>query len=518
MKPPRLSFATVDWPAALQSIAATPRLAVRSDPLAARSLRRSVPPALVRLNAATARRFPGVTTSPVPVLLPFDVEALFADQAAGRDVGNLDRYLSGFHLRTFFFAGPSGYDAAFAIRAAEVPELSELKFSEPFEIHMAASALLYELDDHPVVTGAPVPALEAEFPGIRRVLFEHHLRFTFVRFGVPYAVSIACFNSGVARYRLPTCMAAERVAVRLLRSLRFAGGLPEPHRAFEPLPVERPAEISSSFTYHAPGQLLSGTGFRGHGGRADTTVYSQIRFPLAEAPAFVNSQMFQGRNKPLAPGHAPNYSYPWRDNFCERRGFPVGQCPAGHGHQGQDIRGPRCTPDPDTGRCRPQHDLVAVRDGAILRAPRQEALYLVVNTPHEHLRFRYLHMSPRKMDEDQVFSGRRVREGEVIARIGNFSKREGGTSYHLHFDIQVPTKDGWTYVNPYMTLVAAYERLIGRRGEMISEPTLVAAADPATTGSLVATVLPKPKPVQRPRLAKRDAKPVKRKAQRLARR
>src|SRR5262249_51013899 len=37
----------------------------------------------------------------------------------------------------------------------------------------------------------------------------------------------------------------------------------------------------------------------------------------------------------------------------------------------------------------------------------------------------------------------------------------------LHFDMQVPTRLGWVFVNPYMTLVAAYERLIGARGTEI---------------------------------------------------
>ena len=108
-----------------------------------------------------------------------------------------------------------------------------------------------------------------------------------------------------------------------------------------------------------------------------------------------------------------------------------------------------------------------MRDGVILRRPKQEAAYLFVNSANEHIRFRYLHMMPRKMDEDNLLSGRRVHEGEVIGQIGNLHKREGGTSYHLHFDIQVPTTDGWVFVNPYMTLVAAYERLIGGRGEEI---------------------------------------------------
>jgi hypothetical protein len=152
-----------------------------------------------------------------------------------------------------------------------------------------------------------------------------------------------------------------------------------------------------------------------------------------------------------------------------------------------------------------ERDLVAVRDGAILRRPKQEAVYLFVNTANEHLRFRYLHMLPRKMDEDSLLSGRRVLEGEVIAQVGNFSRKEGGTSYHLHFDVQVPTRDGWVFVNPYMTLIAAYERLIGGRGEPISTAA-VAAVEAETSGSGASASRAKAKKVKRHKKTKRVAK------------
>ena len=174
----------------------------------------------------------------------------------------------------------------------------------------------------------------------------------------------------------------------------------------------------------------------------------------------------------------PASAMPWRDNFCERRGFPVGQCPAGIGHQGQDIRPGPCKPPPGTERCTHHGNIVAVRDGVILRSPRQEAAYLFVNSANEHIRFRYLHMNPRKMDADNLLSGRRVHEGEVIGEVSNFSMKEAGTSYHVHFDVQVPTKVGWVFVNPYMTLVTAYERLIGERGTELADPSVVATADP----------------------------------------
>ena len=74
-----------------------------------------------------AQRFPGVTRSPVPVLLPFDTEALLRDLAAGTAADGNERYLSGFQASKFFYPGPSGYDAVFSLRTAEVPELADIK-------------------------------------------------------------------------------------------------------------------------------------------------------------------------------------------------------------------------------------------------------------------------------------------------------------------------------------------------------------------------------------------------------
>ena len=87
------------------------------------------------------------------------------------------------------------------------------------------------------------------------------------------------------------------------------------------------------------------------------------------------------------------------------------------------------------------------------------------------------------MDADDLLNGRRVHEGEIIGEVSNFSMKEAGTSYHVHFDMQVPTKYGWVFVNPYMTLVTAYERLIGERGTELADPSVVATADPTSTGS-----------------------------------
>jgi hypothetical protein len=287
--------------------------------------------------------------------------------------------------------------------------------------------------------------------------------------------------------------------VRFLKTLRLAGGSPQKQAdAIDPTTIDRPPEQSPVFTFHSPGDIIPGTGFRRKGGVADYTVYSRIRFPIAEAPAFANSQSFMNWGNCEATGRTgagkldgvgayrcrvsgqtlisdesatANYSYPWRDNFCEHRNFYVGQCPGGLGHQGQDIRPASCKQRiQGANRCEPYlHDVVAVRHGVVLRAPRQEALYVVVNAPNERIRVRYLHMLPRQFDADGMLSGRAVREGEVIGKVGNFFKRERATTYHLHFDLQVPTKYGWVFVNPYMTLVASYERLIQGRGQEIKE-------------------------------------------------
>jgi hypothetical protein len=84
-------------------------------------------------------------------------------------------------------------------------------------------------------------------------------------------------------------------------------------------------------------------------------------------------------------------------------------------------------------------------------------------------------MRPKLLDAAGVLSGRKVSAGELLGQIGNFSQHENGTSYHVHFDVQVPTRAGWVFVSPYMTLVAAYERLIGGRGTETAEDVVASA-------------------------------------------
>lgn len=521
---PRISPVQVKWLEAVAPNGAAP------DPAATVT---HAKPDLSRLNGALAKYFPQVASSPLPVLLPFDIDAFLQDQAAG-NVTSVEPYLSGFKPTEFFLAGPSGYDVTFLFRPGVTPGFTDIKFAHPILVSLSGFSFVYDLPRPVGRIESPPRDIASEFPGIRRQILESTLRYSFERYGVPYVVSIQCYDAPQTSRRL-SCKNADRVAQRFLHALQLAGGTPSAVGTTipAPTPIERPGQISTVFTYHPAGSLIPGTGMKGHGGTADNTAYARIRFPLADAPAYANSQSFMhwgdcdqtGRrpwprsknapyrcrvnSKPLVFNEAApeNFSYPWRDNFCEHRYFFVGQCPGGLGHQGQDIRPATCELRNDgADRCEAYlDDIVAVRDGMILREIWNEAFLLYINTANERVRFRYMHMHPGQMNRNQLLSGRMVREGEIVGKLGNFNRRENGTTYHLHFEAHVPTRDGWVRVNPYMTLVSAYEHLIGARGVEITDPD---SEPEATNGNQEATS----SKADRPR--KKSRKPVRKKKHR----
>jgi hypothetical protein len=497
---PPNSFSTVDWRAAIIQIraeaAARPDVAAwltssrgrRPRPLDQR--RASVLP---QLNAMTASAFPGVDQSSVPVLLPFDTPGYLADRMAPADLVQ-SHYLGSFRSVDFFDAGPAGYDAI-VTAAPHNADLPSRVFARPVEIHITGSLLTYGITDPLLGKGEPVKSLSSLYPDLRRIIREGFVRYAFTRFDVPYVVSIQCLDS-VARSKRLSCREASTVAEHLLKSLRVVGGKPIPPRpAVASGVVKRPANLSPDFTYRPPGELIANSGYRRTGGHPDRTVYAQIRFPIEQAPAYANSQSFMNWGDCYLKGRLPrphdkgdayrcrlndkklvfdesaggNYSYPWQDNFCETRDFQAGQCPGGFGHQGQDIRPATCTMRTnESDRCVPNlYGAVAVRDSVVMRTPKQQALVLLVNGRTEHVRFRYMHMSPEKLDADSMMHGRRVAEGERVGVVSNYQGFQGGTTTHLHFDLQVFTRDGWIWVNPYATLIASYERLIGGRGREI---------------------------------------------------
>lgn len=428
-------------------------------------------PALVQLNAITSPVFPGIGRSPVPVLLPFDTASyLEARQSGAPDSLSVARYQADFRPADLFHAGASGYDAMFSFEPGAGDGMPQRIFAKPVEVQITGSILTYDLADPLGGKGEPVKALAAQFPDMRRFIREGYVRYAFSRFGVPYVVSIQCLDSTPRPQRL-ACREAYPVAERFLKALRITGGQPSrPRRDISSELAERPVVLSPDFTYRPSGDIVANSGARKRGGRADLTAYSQIRFPLEKAPAFARSQSF-GKRKPD--------EYPWQDNFCEARSFEVGQCAFGFGHQGQDIRPGACSSPTGEGgeACDPkQQAVVAVRDGVVIRSAKQQAATLQINTSNEHIRFRYMHMNPSAMDADGVLNGRRVAEGEKIGVVSNYLDHPNGTSRHLHFDVQVFTRDGWLWVNPYTTLVSAYERLIRGRGrELGTEPAGPAA-------------------------------------------
>ncbi len=467
------------------------------------------------LNGALAERFPKIATSPVPVLLPFDTAAYLRDRASG-PTKPTESYLGGFSPSGFFLPGPTGYDVTFTVRPGS-PEFGDVSYGEPIVVEVSGFAMTYDLPPPKGTEANTTPRdLEKDFPGIRRIILESHLRYSFERYGIRYVIAIQCFDAAPRARRL-ACRVADKVAVKMLRALRLAGGNSTAvFKPFEARLIVRPEKQSPDFTYYPPGKLIPHTGIKDNDGVVDYTVFAQIRYPIARAPSFANSQSFMnwgdcdqtgrtGRSgskdgtyrcrvnsKPLLfnEGAKENYDYPWRDNFCEHRFYFVGQCAAGYGHQGQDIRAGICPLKNDgADRCEPYGEhVVAVHEGMILRQRKQEAIFLVVNGESERIRFRYMHMNPDRLDADGILSGQRVASGEIVGKIGNYNRKENGTTVHLHFEGMVPTNDGWVRINPYSTLVNAYERLIGGRGREVQDEPVVAPAATASADGAIAVV------------------------------
>jgi murein DD-endopeptidase MepM/ murein hydrolase activator NlpD len=480
---PAISAVHVEWRAVLDQlrseISAQPSVASTFTFAGQRRVPASDPrstPALMQLNAVTSKIFAGIGRSPVPVLLPFDTAGFLEARSNGEPRSlSLARYQADFRPVDLFDAGLAGYDAVFSLEPGAGDGLPQRTFAKPVEVQITGSILTYDINDPLGGKGEPVKALQAQFPDLRRFIREGYVRYAFTRFGVPYVVSIQCLDSTPRERRL-ACREAYPVAERFLKALRIAGGLPSRVRTDIPSEIsERPLEWSAEFSYRPVGDIIARSGYRKQGGRADLTAYSQIRFPLQHGPAFVRSQSFGKRDK----SDLPSGGYPWRDNFCESRSFEVGQCPGGFGHQGEDIRPAPCPGVADSEEhCDPKRQpVVAVRDGVVIRSLKQQAATLQINTSTEHIRFRYMHMSPSTMDADGLLNGRRVEEGEKIGVVSNYLDHPNGTTRHLHFDVQVFTRDGWLWVNPYVTLVSAYERLLHAHGreigpEIAASPTL----------------------------------------------
>jgi murein DD-endopeptidase MepM/ murein hydrolase activator NlpD len=201
---------------------------------------------------------------------------------------------------------------------------------------------------------------------------------------------------------------------------------------------------AADFSFNPPGKLVAGSGT----GRVDTKVYAPgMRFPIEKAPAYANSQVW-GVGGSAGPAGSQcdieNFSYPWSDNYCETRSWSMPLCPSGTGHQGQDVRAASCDKN--------VHSCVATVDGKITSI----GTYSVYLTGNDGTIYRYLHMG-----NVAVTTGMAVTKGELMGKVSN---EFGGTptSVHLHFDLKQNVAGlGSVFVPPYMSLVKAYEALVG---------------------------------------------------------
>ncbi len=224
------------------------------------------------------------------MLLPFDVDAFHKDAADNKpEAVSSDKYFGGFHPTKFFLPGPAGYDATFTLSNKQ--DGLKIRFAKPIVFEISGAAFIYDLDgpDHIEKEIPPPKELLETFPGIRRVLSEAHLRYVFQRFGVPYVLSIQCYDMHPSSRHL-ACREADPLALRFLKLLHIAGGTPAkiPEPKFD---LSRPA-AKSDFTYYGPGDLIENTGWKKMPGRIDRHVYARMRFPVARAPAYVKSQSF----------------------------------------------------------------------------------------------------------------------------------------------------------------------------------------------------------------------------------
>ncbi|MEM9965746.1 MAG: M23 family metallopeptidase [Asticcacaulis sp.] len=211
--------------------------------------------------------------------------------------------------------------------------------------------------------------------------------------------------------------------------------------------------------HQAAGLLPAGSG----SGYDDTRNWAPgICFPLADTPAYANSQVYRpgGSAVPSNPSQcAPeNYAYPWIDNFCESRSWVNPVCNSGKGHQGQDLRPKACTNN--------TYWAVAAEDGVITQMG-SYTVALTADAPPYRV-YRYLHLQNASL---KVGLHDRVKRGQKIGKVSNNMGTSGGkpvyTTIHLHFEIRVSQSETLSdgtmlaenaFVPPYTALLDAYQR------------------------------------------------------------
>ncbi|MDX2259913.1 MAG: M23 family metallopeptidase [Hyphomicrobiaceae bacterium] len=270
-------------------------------------------------------------------------------------------------------------------------------------------------------------------------------------------------------------------------------------------PVEPPPVADAGFRYYPPGDLPAKDAGRG---RNDRKVWlPDMIFPLklgeGQQP-HMNSQIWGyggggwgGKGAAGGTECDPRNYDPMlqRDNYCEVRDHSMSLCPAGKGHQGQDIRPPTCADD--------KWEVVAVVDGVIDQVTSNTTVRLKAA---DGTYYRYLHMHPKSIT---VKVGQKVKQGQVLGRVSRYMGGSIQTTRHLHFDVRqrVRTASGATidaYVPTWASLVVALRKAKGLDPGVDADGNLV--PDPAYEIGAVAP--PKPTPAPEPAPAPTPAPPA----------
>ena len=235
------------------------------------------------------------------------------------------------------------------------------------------------------------------------------------------------------------------------------------------------------FAYYAPGDLNPHD--KGRGRVGDRKIYlPDIIFPVRLKPgiartppgshAFMNSQIWgYGGGGYAGKGAAGGSEYDTRnydpminrDDYCEVRSWSMPLCPAGTGHQGQDIRPPHGDDN--------KWEVQAVVDGVITLKTSNTTVVLKGGDGTEYY---YLHMHP---DSIPVKVGQLVKQGDLMGRISNFMNGGRDTTHHLHFQvmqsIRVNGETKRVYVPVFASLISAYRKAKGLDGAQGADGTLL---------------------------------------------
>lgn len=510
---PTARVVDVDWPEVSQGVLAlAPELRALPQSLAAKLLpdinrqfdsfafadKDKLRP-LALLNVVMTGVDPSIARVPIPVLLPVDTPRYMAEFARlrGTPPKAPRAFFSPAISNMQLLSKTTGYDV---ILTVDPSLLRRSKVSAKLvQIHLGGAGLLYDGGGSggDIQKGGAVDdkALQDTYPRLRRTVSGDGVTYSFVKYGVPYFANMLCTNAPPSPTEAP-CADVEGILQTVLRDLRLVGGAPLPIPHVTGAVSPRPTTISPSFTYYAPGNLLPGTSQGGLRGVTQKMLWGgDLLFPVELAPAFAMSQVFMhagnclNRQNPLGNGRyecaqnpgkilepredtAENYSYPWRDNYCEERNDTSRHpwdCPArDNAHEGQDIRprecrydGTRCTID--------LFDVIAVTDGSAWWKPDNNVRFAAADGGFYYT---YLHMSTDALKRAGLVQGQWVTRtrGQRIGEVGNWDHTTpfGEGTAHLHFEIR--RKDDTTCgeyactVSPYWTLIRAYERLIGAQG------------------------------------------------------